>query len=150
MIFTDSAVCNPTPVGTPKCTVPELLHNELVTHKHDVFSLGVIICEAHHIEESLALARCQASGHNWVTLVPHSGLNFSRDTYLIQLQFIWFLVWLQMKSTFATKFTVGQWMNQVAPFLVHHGAQLEKPGGLIGTLIPGMYNSDTCSQKIAW
>jgi len=76
MIFTDSAVCNPTPVGTPKCTVPELLHNELVTHKRDVFSLGVIICEAHRIEMSLALARCQASGHNWVTLVPHSGLNF--------------------------------------------------------------------------
>jgi serine/threonine protein kinase len=76
MIFTDSAVCNPTPVGTPKCTVPELLHNELVTHKRDVFSLGVIICKAHHIETSLALARCQASGHNWVTLVPHSGLNF--------------------------------------------------------------------------
>jgi serine/threonine protein kinase len=44
-IVMDSAVCNPTAVGTPEWTAPELLRNELVTDKCDVFSFGVIIWE---------------------------------------------------------------------------------------------------------
>ncbi|XP_024380362.1 probable serine/threonine-protein kinase SIS8 isoform X2 [Physcomitrium patens] len=44
-ILTGSTYCDDTAVGTPEWTAPELLRNEPVTDKCDVFSLGVIMWE---------------------------------------------------------------------------------------------------------
>jgi serine/threonine protein kinase len=44
-IVKDDTVCDQTAVGTPEWTAPELLRNEPVTEKCDVFSLGVIMWE---------------------------------------------------------------------------------------------------------
>lgn len=44
-IITGSGVCDQTAVGTPEWTAPELLRNEPVTDKCDVFSFGVIMWE---------------------------------------------------------------------------------------------------------
>ncbi|KAH9557357.1 hypothetical protein CY35_07G081500 [Sphagnum magellanicum] len=82
-IVMDSAVCNPTAVGTPEWTAPELLRNELVTDKCDVFSFGVIIWELATLKRP------------WEGVKP----------------------------------------MEVADAVAHHGARLEIPGGLIGTLI---------------
>lgn len=44
-ILSGSTYCDDTAVGTPEWTAPELLRNEPVTDKCDVFSLGVIMWE---------------------------------------------------------------------------------------------------------
>lgn len=44
-IRTGDTYCDDTAVGTPEWTAPELLRNEPVTDKCDVFSLGVIMWE---------------------------------------------------------------------------------------------------------
>jgi serine/threonine protein kinase len=44
-ILSGSSYCDDTAVGTPEWTAPELLRNEPVTDKCDVFSLGVIMWE---------------------------------------------------------------------------------------------------------